>query len=292
MKKRSAHKEHSQMDEKLSKWRLFWRFPIIWMIAGAISIILVDSSIRPLAEQVPGLLSLLLTLTLGFLAIIVYMFTMKYLARRSIPELSKKGAGFEAVMGALTGVIFIALSTIIIVSLGGYSFQWANDADTVPVLIASIEAALGAAIVEELIFRGLMFQAVNRLLGSWTALAVTSLFFGIAHLGNTGATLWSAFAITLEAGVLLGAAFMWRRNLWFAMGLHFSWNALEGLLGIPVSGHTTAGLLIVKVQGPYLLTGGNFGLEGSVVPVIISLLIAIPMLYAANRNRNLPTNLR
>ncbi|MEO2203071.1 type II CAAX endopeptidase family protein [Paenibacillus pabuli] len=292
MKKRSAHKEHSQMDEKLSKWKLFWRFPIIWMIAGAISIILVDASIRPLAEQVPGLLSLLLTLTLGFLAIIVYILTMKYLARRSIPELSKKGAGFEAVMGALTGVIFIALSTIIIVSLGGYSFQWANDADTVPVLIASIEAALGAAIVEELIFRGLMFQAVNRLLGSWTALAVTSLFFGIAHLGNTGATLWSAFAITLEAGVLLGAAFMWRRNLWFAMGLHFSWNALEGLLGIPVSGHTTAGLLIVKVQGPYLLTGGDFGLEGSVVPVIISLLIAILMLYAANRNRNQPTNLR
>ncbi|CAH1192150.1 type II CAAX endopeptidase family protein [Paenibacillus sp. JJ-223] len=290
MKKRSAQKEHSQMDEKLSKWRLFWCFPIVWMVAGAISIILVDAFIRPLGEQVPGLLSLLLTLTMSFLAIIVYMLTMKYLARRSIPELSKKGAGFEAVMGALTGVIFIALSTIIIVSLGGYSFQWANNADTVTNLIASIEAALGAAIVEELIFRGLMFQAMNKLLGNWAALAVTSLFFGIAHLGNAGATLWSAFAITLEAGVLLGAAFMWRRNLWFAMGLHFSWNALEGLLGIPVSGHTTAGLLIVKMQGPYLLTGGDFGLEGSVVPVIISLLIAIPMLYTANRNRNLPTN--
>ncbi|RPK31231.1 CPBP family intramembrane glutamic endopeptidase [Paenibacillus xylanexedens] len=290
MKKRSAHKEHSQMDEKLSKWSLFWRFPIIWMIVGAISIILVDAFIRPLAEQVPGLLSLLLTLTLGFLAIIVYMLTMKYLARRSIPELSRKGAGVEAVMGALTGVIFIALSAIIIVSLGGYSFQWANDADTVTVLIASVEAALGAAIVEELIFRGLMFQAMNKLLGNWAALAVTSLFFGIAHLGNTGATLWSAFAIILEAGVLLGAAFMWRRNLWFAMGLHFSWNALEGLLGIPVSGHTTAGLLIVKVHGPSLLTGGDFGLEGSMVPVIISLLITIPMLYGAVRNRNLPTN--
>ncbi|MBT2286086.1 CPBP family intramembrane metalloprotease [Paenibacillus polymyxa] len=291
MKKRSAHKEHSQMHEKLSKWSLFWRYPIIWMIVGAISIILVDAFIRPLAEQqVPGLLSLLLTLTLGFLAIIVYMLTMKYLARRSIPELSKKGAGFEAVMGALTGVIFIALSTIIIVSLGGYSFQWANGADTVTVLIASIEAALGAAIVEELIFRGLMFQTMNKLLGNWAALAVTSLFFGIAHLGNTGATLWSAFAITLEAGVLLGAAFLWRRNLWFVMGLHFSWNTLEGLLGIPVSGHTTTGLLIVKVKGPYLLTGGDFGLEGSVVPVIISLLIAIPMLYGAVHNRNLPTN--
>nr|WP_154896351.1 type II CAAX endopeptidase family protein [Paenibacillus xylanexedens] len=290
MEKRSAHKEHSQMDEKLSKWSLFWRFPIIWMIVGAISIIVVDASIRPLAEQVPDVLSLLLTLILGFLAIMVYTLTMKYLARRSIPELSRKGAGVEAVMGALTGVVFIALSTIIIVSLGGYSFQWVNNVDTVTVLIASIEAALGAAIVEELIFRGLMFQAMNKLLGNWAALAVTSLFFGIAHLGNTGATLWSAFAITLEAGVLLGAAFMWRWNLWFAMGLHFSWNALEGLLGIPVSGHSSDGLFIVKVTGPSLLTGGDFGLEGSVVPVIISLLITIPMLYGAVRNRNLPTN--
>lgn len=290
MKKRSAaHKEHSQMDEKLSKWRLFWRFPMIWMVAGAISIILVDAFIRPLGEQVPGLLSLLLTLTSGFLAIIVYMLTMKYLARRSIPELSRKGAGVEVVMGALTGGIFIALSTIIIVSLGGYSFQWANDADTVTVLIASIEAALGAAIVEELIFRGLMFQAVNKLLGNWAALAVTSLLFGIAHLGNTGATLWSGFAITIEAGILLGAAYLWRRNLWYVMGLHFSWNTLEGLLGIPVSGHTAAGLFIVKVNGPSLLTGGDFGLEGSVVPVIISLLFVIPMLYGAIRKQVLST---
>lgn len=292
MKKRSAHKEHSQICEKLSKWKLFWRFPIIWMIAGAISIILVDASIRPLAEQVPGLLSLLLTLTMGFLAIMVYMLTMKYLARRSISELSKKGAGFEAVMGVLTGIIFIAVSTIIIVSLGGYTFHWVNGADTFTVLIVSIKAALGAAIVEELIFRGLMFQAINKLLGNWTGLAVTSLFFGIAHLGNTGATVWSAFAITLEAGILLGAAYLWRRNLWFVMGLHFSWNALEGVLGIPVSGHSSAGLFIVKVNGPSLLTGGDFGLEGSVVPVIISLLISIPMLYGAIRNRNLPTNFK
>ncbi|MFS0868762.1 CPBP family intramembrane glutamic endopeptidase [Paenibacillus xylanilyticus] len=290
MKKRSAHTEYSQMEEKLSKWSLFWRFPISWMIAGAIGIILVDALIRPLVEQSHGLVSLLWTLTLGFLAIMVYILTMKYIARRSTPELSRKGAGLEAVMGALTGLIFIALSTIIIVSLGSYSFQWVNEADTVTVLIVSIKAALGAAIVEELIFRGLMFQAINKLLGTWTALAVTSLFFGIAHLGNTGATLWSAFAITLEAGVLLGAAFLWRRNLWFAMGLHFSWNALEGVLGIPVSGHSSAGLFIVKVNGPSLLTGGDFGLEGSVVPVIISLLISIPMLYGAIRNRNLPTN--
>lgn len=139
--------------------------------------------------------------------------------------------------------------------------------------------------LQELIFRGLMLQAVQKLAGHWLALAATSLFFGVAHLGNSGATLWSALAIAIEAGVLLGAAFLWRRNLWFVMGLHFAWNSLEGILGIPVSGHASVGLFRVEMKGAALLTGGNFGLEGSVVPVAISLLIAIPMLIAATRNR-------
>ena len=261
----------------------FWRFPIVWMIVGAIGIILADALFRSLTERVEGIGSLLLTLLAGYVVIMVYKLTMKHLAGRSTPELSRQRAGIETVMGLLAGTIFIIGSSSLIVALGGYSFQWAVDADTGAVLIASIGTTLGAAIVEELIFRGLLFQAIQRLGGNWLALAVTSLFFGVAHLGNTGATLWSGFAIALEAGVLLGAAFMWRRNLWFAMGLHFAWNALEGLLGIPVSGHIADGLFTVKVNGAALLTGGDFGLEGSIVPVTISLLISIPMLIAAAR---------
>ncbi|MFX3631812.1 MAG: lysostaphin resistance A-like protein [Candidatus Pristimantibacillus sp.] len=285
MKKTSAQKEKQPIGGKLSTWRLLWRFPIVWMIVGTIGIILVDALFRSLAEQTEGIASLLLTLTAGAVAILVYRLTMKYLASRSTPELSRTRAGIEVGMGLLIGAIFITVSTFIIVAAGGYSFQWASAADTGSVLITSITAALSAAIIEELIFRGLMFQAINKWAGSWLALAVTSLFFGVAHLGNTGATLWSAFAITIEAGILLGAAFLWRRNLWFAMALHFSWNTLEALLGIPVSGHSSAGLFTVEVNGTALLTGGDFGLEGSIVPVMISLLIAIPMLIGAARNR-------
>lgn len=261
------------------------RFPIIWMLVGAVAIILVQGVFLVLTDRVEGVGSLFLTLLLGFVAILLYKLIMKYVAGRSTPELSKQRAGIEAVWGVLTGAIFIAVSTFIIVAMGGYSFTWANAADPSSVLMTSIESALGAAIVEELVFRGLMFQAIQKLGGSWIALAVTSLTFGAFHLGNPGATLWSALAITLEAGVLLGAAFLWRRNLWFAMGLHFAWNALEGLLGIPVSGLPAAGLFTVKVNGAALLTGGDFGLEGSIVPVMISLLIAIPMLIGAARNR-------
>lgn len=279
-----ANQEKQHMGGKVSRRRSWWRSPILWMIVGAIGIILADALFRPLAEQAQGIASLLWTLLAGIVAIIVYRLTMKYLARRSTPEISSKGAGIEAGMGLLTGTIFIAVSTSIIIAAGGYTFQWASNADLGSVLLSSVTPALSAAIIEELIFRGLMLQAIRKLAGSGIALAITSLFFGVAHLGNTGATLWGAFAITVEAGVLLGAAFLWRRNLWFAMGLHFAWNALEALLGIPVSGHSSAGLFTVKMNGAAILTGGDFGLEGSIVPVIVSLLIAIPMLIGAARN--------
>lgn len=291
-KKVSANKENLQNGGKLSARSSFWRFPIVWMLVGAIGIVLIDTLFRQLTERVDGMISLVLTLVMGLLAIIVYKLTLTYLARRSTPEIARQRAGIEAVLGVLTGTIFIAGSAIIIMALGGYSFQWASSANAGSVIISSIGAALGAAIIEELIFRGLMFQAIDKLGGKPLALAVTSLFFGVAHLGNPGATLWSAFAIALEAGVLLGAAFLWRRNLWFAMGLHFAWNAIEGLLGIPVSGHSAAGLFTVEVNGAALLTGGDFGLEGSIVPVVISLLISIPMLIGAARYRRVkPANL-
>lgn len=282
-----AIEELKQVMKKNSaqKVRSFFQFPLTWMVAGTIGILLVDTLFRLLAGDVKGLPSLLLTLTASIGGILVYWLTMKYLAHRSLSELPRRRAGAEAGKGLLTGTLFILVSTGMIVILGGYSFQWAPTADPNRILLSTIESALGAAIVEELIFRGLMFQAIRQWLGNWPALAVTSLFFGVAHLGNPGATLWSALAITIEAGVLLGAAFLWRRNLWFAMGLHFAWNALEGMLGIPVSGHPATGLFTVTVSGAPLLTGGDFGLEGSIVPVMVSLLIAIPMLIAASRNR-------
>lgn len=166
-KKMSGNKEllQKQNGRKVSAWSSFWRFPIVWMIAGAIGIILIDTLFRQLTERVEGTFSLICTIVMGVLAILVYKLTLTYLARRSTPEIARQRAGIEALLGVLTGTIFIAGSVLIIMALGGYSFQWAGSADTSSVLISTIEAALGAAIVEELIFRGLMLQALDRLGG-------------------------------------------------------------------------------------------------------------------------------
>ncbi|RCX18575.1 hypothetical protein DFP94_106109 [Fontibacillus phaseoli] len=260
----------------------FIQFPLVWMILGAVVIILANGLISSLSESPNGFEALTLAIAMSITAAILYWLTMKWLAHRDVPELSMKKAVTEVSFGALIGLFFIGISTLIIVLFGGYSFEWL-PANANSVILPTISTALGAAFVEELIFRGIAFQAIEKMLGSRVALIITSLFFGVAHLGNPEATIWGAIAIAVQAGVLLGSAFLWRRSLWFVIGIHFTWNAIEELLGIPVSGHPSSGLFSVQVNGPYLLTGGNFGIEASIVPVIISLLLAIPMLILTKK---------
>jgi membrane protease YdiL (CAAX protease family) len=253
------------------------------MLTGVILLGLPGFMTQKLFVNSQGILSIIMALAGGIVSIAIYWLVMKFMAGRRVQELQLQRAGNELILGAAVGLILIGVSVGIIMMLGGYSFTW-SATNAVGSILAM---AIGAAIVEELIFRGLFLQAVEKRLGSWFALAVTSLFFGLAHLPNPGATLWSSIAIVIEAGILLGAGFLWRRNLWFAMGLHFAWNALEGMLGIPVSGITTQGFFEVQLSGSPWLTGGSFGLEASIVPIIVSLLIAIPMLISAHHKGNI-----
>lgn len=251
------------------------RHPLGWMAAGMVGVGLVSG----LTATGPGPVPMLGAAA----AVAVYWWVVRRCAGRPTPEIARRGAGREALLGGAVGLGFILVSALLITAMGGYSFSWAGDG-FVSVVWTAVMVQIGAAVTEELLFRGLALQALERLWGSWAAIVITSLFFGVAHLGSPGANAWSGLAIALEAGGLLGAAFLWRRNIWFAVGLHFAWNTTEELLGVPVSGHTPEGLFTVDVDGSALLTGGDFGLEASVVPVLIGVALAATMLVLARRN--------
>lgn len=219
-------------------------------------------------------------------AVGVYWMVMRRLARRATPEIAWRGAGRQALLGSAIGLGFVMAAALLIAAFGGYSFSWAHSA-VLPTVASVVSVQAGAAVTEELMFRGVALQAIEQRWGSRVAVAVTALFFGAAHLANPGATLWSGLAIAAEAGVMLGAAFLWRRSIWLVVGVHFAWNTAEQLLGVPVSGHTPdARLWTAHVTGSHLLTGGSFGLEASVIPVVIGLLLAVPMFAAARRRGN------
>jgi uncharacterized protein len=252
------------------------RSPIVWMPAGIVGV----AGVSALSSSGPPVLAVVGAVA----AVAVYWAVMRYVARRSTPEIARARAGRHALLGIGLGVVFIGVSMLMV--LTEFSFTVASgSALATAATIAAVQ--LGAAVTEELLFRGVLLQGLERWCGSGMALAITAVVFGGIHLANPGATLWTGFAVAVEAGVLLGAAFLWLRNIWMVVGLHFAWNTSVGLLGVPVSGHASPGLLIAEPTGPDLLTGGQFGIEGSIVPVLVSLLLAVPMLVAAHRRGNL-----
>ncbi|WP_146113627.1 type II CAAX prenyl endopeptidase Rce1 family protein [Arthrobacter sp. MYb216] len=101
-------------------------------------------------------------------------------------------------------------------------------------LLASIAGMMCAiAVSEEVFFRGVVFRLLRGRWGTAVALGASAILFGLVHLVNPDASLPGAFAIMIEAGIMLGAAYLATRSLWLAIGVHFGWNfATTGLFWI------------------------------------------------------------
>jgi uncharacterized protein len=130
---------------------------------------------------------------------------------------------------------------------------------------------LPAAFHEELAFRGYLFQKLR----SWNrgaAFAFSSLLFALLHLGNSSITTLALANIAL-AGILLALAWERYERLWFPIGIHLAWNILSGpVLGYPVSGYAPRSTLFdTTSRGAAWITGGSFGIEGSVFIAVVEI---------------------
>ena len=123
---------------------------------------------------------------------------------------------------------------------------------------------------EEFTFRGYTQFTLTRGMGFWPVAYMLSFVFGAIHLGNPG----EAWVGALCAGLIgLFFCFTLRRtgSLWFAVGMHASWDWGESYLySVPDSGGVVAGhLLNSSFHGPRWLTGGSVGPEGSVLVFVV-----------------------
>ena len=187
------------------------------------------------------------------------------------------------VKGMLLGAVVIAACVGILALAGVYSVTGVNS-DYSPWLDLLL-LGVAAGVTEEIQMRGAVFRLTEEFLGTWGAVAVSALAFGLMHLSNANATLWGAIAIALEAGILLAAVYVLTRSLWWCIGVHFAWNIVEGpVFGSIVSASGTQNSwLIGSWTGPEILTGGQFGLEASIVPVILSGGLGVALLLYAWR---------
>ncbi|GAA4630914.1 type II CAAX endopeptidase family protein [Actinoallomurus vinaceus] len=238
------------------------------------------------AVQGNALLSLVLGVATAALSVFVYARVVRWSERRAPVEVAIKGAAARIGLGALIGVGWFAAVIVNLVFLGDYRVDGYGSTAGAVGLFGFMAAA---AATEELMFRGVLFRIVEERVGTWMALALTSVLFGLSHLTNPDATLWGAIAIAIEAGGTLAAAYAATRNLWVPIGLHFGWNFAEaGIFGTEVSGNgKTEGLLHGVTSGPALVTGGKFGPEASPYTVVFGVLLTIVFMWLAHRRGNL-----
>lgn len=224
---------------------------------------------------------LIYAVPLNVVMVIAYYYYVVKIEKRDVSELGVSGAVQEFGAGFIIGAGLMAVAVGILKMLGHFHVTGFNS---VAILSIPFFSMLARSLGEELIFRAIIFRITEEGLGTWIALLISSAFFGLAHLGNPAATWISTLAISLEAGVLLGAAYMLTRRLWMAWGLHFAWNFVQGpIFGIEVSGTSQTGLFISEMTGPELITGGAFGVEASVIALALCLSVAVSLLVKANK---------
>ena len=220
--------------------------------------------------------------TMALPALLAYLFLVRVVERRPVGELSVRRLPRGLLLGILGGLALFSAVVGTLWLLGSYHVTGTNpDAHW---LLALLSVGLGAGIGEEIITRGVLFRIVEEGLGTWWALAISALFFGLAHGHNPGATVWSSAAIAIEAGLLFALLYHLTRSLWPCIGLHAAWNFAQGTIyGIPVSGTHADGWLVSTRSGPDWLSGGAFGAEASVVALVLCTCVSAVLLAIALR---------
>jgi membrane protease YdiL (CAAX protease family) len=220
-------------------------------------------------------------LLLAVVIVGAYRTYVKVVERRPVNELSRTRAVRELCAGLLLGSLLLSLTIGALAALGIYQVTGSNGWTA---MLATLPAFIMAAVLEEVVMRGIVFRILEQWLGSWIALAISAALFGLLHLLNPGVTLLNASAVMLEAGLLFAAAYMLTRRLWLCIGIHFAWNFTQGgIFSAAVSGGATEGLLQSRLVGPVWLTGGAFGAEASVVAVIVCVAAGLLLLLASRR---------
>jgi membrane protease YdiL (CAAX protease family) len=207
---------------------------------------------------------------------------VRHTEHRVAVEVSPKGAVSGLGWGTLLGVALFALVIVSLAFLGSYTV---HGMGTPTGAVGLVGMMAGVAVTEELLFRGVLFRIIEGRTGTWIALTATSLLFGLVHLINPNASLWGALAIAIEAGGMLTAAYVATRKLWVPIGLHLGWNiAGSATFSTEVSGNNTPqGLLDASTSGPMLITGGEFGPEGSIYSIVFCVLAAAVFIRVAYR---------
>jgi membrane protease YdiL (CAAX protease family) len=250
------------------------RYPLILAIVGILATIVPMFVTLGLSELVPKPLRLGWPMLLSAaVAVAGYRWFVMRLERRPITELALAGAGRELWGGLGIGALLVVATYSVLLASGAFTI---TGAAATGVLLKPFPEQVMVAVFEEIVFRAIVFGMLQKFWGTKIALGVSTVIFVVAHMPNEGFSVLGA-AMTAVAYLLSG-------RLWLPISMHFAWNYFsDAVFAVPVSGHPARGWLQVATSGPAWLSGGTYGIEGSIVTGITWSMAAIALLTIAHR---------
>lgn len=218
--------------------------------------------------SLPSLFLERLLMLVGYLSAAVLVLRWRNLPL-SLLGMSLRGRGKDLLAGLGVAVLLYAVgfgTSLLMGTVEIASVQWVPRD-----LLGTLLFFLLVAVTEEVMLRGFVLgRMLSAGMNCFVALFLSSVLFSAMHLFNPNFALLP-FVNILLAGCLLGASFLYTRNLCFPVVLHWFWNWLQGpVLGYEVSGMDSGEtLLTLRLTGSDLLTGGSFGFEGSLLCTVL-----------------------
>ncbi|MDQ1772343.1 CPBP family intramembrane metalloprotease [Labilibaculum sp. A4] len=205
--------------------------------------------------------------TIGTL-LLIWLFT-RFIDRKKMIDLglSFQKRAKDIIYGLLAGFIMMGAGSLILYFSGNLTFN--SITFNLIGLAQSVVLFILVSINEEVFVRGYLLRNFMDSMNKYIALISSSLIFMALHLMNPNVSLVGITNIFL-AGLLLGIGYIFTKNLWFPLALHFSWNFFQGpIFGFEVSGTSSSSLISQSIHGNEILTGGQFGLEGSIIATVL-----------------------
>ncbi len=269
--------------------RLLWLRAIAWGLALVVLVALTAMPFRLIGVRLGAAEGSAIRLVLFVAALAamlgVYALAVRLGERRRADELAVARLAPELAGGVAVGGAVFALVMAVLLAFGWYgaTMQAAGGP------WRALTIGLGAGVIEELVFRGILMRLLWEAFGLRVGLALSALVFGLIHVVNPGHTLVGPIFIVFEAGLLLGGLYALTGRLWASIGAHAGWNFTQGyVFGTAVSGTDAGGHWLVSVASPgvpAVLTGGTFGPEASLGCLAVGTAAGVAVLMLTRRRR-------
>jgi uncharacterized protein len=219
---------------------------------------------------------------------VAYGAYVRLVERRPVTELSRIGALRDVGRGIAGGAGLIAAVVGILWLLGDYHVSGTHHWT---VLLVPLAADVPSAVIQQVVFQGLIFRITELYLGTWWALLIAVALFGLVHLLLISQITAMGLLAIVVGSVLFTTAYIGTRRLWLSSSLHatldFSLDAIFGVGAYTLSGGAAVGLLSAQLSGPAALTGGVFGVEASALTLALIFATALALLVWAERHGQL-----